>query len=181
MKISLLLRSFVMIAFLSAAAFFVSGCASCKPGEPGKPQAYFVQVNLDPTLQQGSVLVDLVGVTTASLPRWEAYSMNQYWKPGDSMRNDADKFTISFVSGKSLTNSLSKTDAKWANWLKRGVTHLLVLADLPGGQTDKPGAQDPRRQILLLGECRWPKKTTNLTVQVQKSGIDIQTPPRPAK
>lgn len=162
-------------------SMLVSGCSSCKPGKPGKPIAYHVTVNLDQSLQQGSVVVDVIAATPAGLPRWEAYSLNKYWKEGDPMRTDADKATFSFVSGQTLTNSLGKLDARWSKWLAQGATHLVVLADLPGARVDKPGTQDERRQIVTLDPCHWPKKTTNLMVQVQRSGINVLTPPRPTK
>ena len=160
---------------------WVSGCSSCKPGKLAKPKAYHVTVSLDASLQQGSVVVDVIAVSPAGLPRWENYSVNNYWKEGDVMRADADKFSMSFVSGKSLTNELGRADAKWGKWLAQGATHLVVLADLPGGRADKPGTQDERRQIVPLDPCHWPNKTTNLVMHVQRSGINVLTPPRPAK
>ena len=179
MKASSLARSISLVIVAWSAV--LSGCSSCKPGQTGKPQAYQVTVNLDESLKQGSVLVDLVGANPANLPRWESYGMTRYWKDGDPMRVDADKVTLSFVSGKSLTNELSRADGKWARWLGQGVTHLVVLADLPGARQDKPGTQDERRQILTLDPCHWPSKTTNLMIQIQRSGINVLTPPRPVK
>ncbi len=182
MKISSLGRGFASIALISVLAVCLSGCASCKPGVPGKPQAYEVKVNLDPSLLQKSVVVDLVGVNSLGLPNWENYSMSDYFgKAGNAMRHDADKVTLSFVSGNSLTNSLARTDPKWTSWLAKGATHLLVLADLPGAHADKPGNQDARRQILPLGRCEWPNKTKTLIVQVHQSGLEILTPNRAGK
>jgi hypothetical protein len=124
------------------------------------------------------VLVDIVGVSRARLPYWENYSMTKYWRAGDDARKDAHKKTFDFVSGEALTQTLSSTDPIWTDWLASGVTHIVVLADLPGLQSDKPGTQDPRRQILPLDKCHWPDKTTSLTIEVQKSGIDVRTPVR---
>ena len=181
MKASSFTGSFLLAVGAGALAVVVTGCSSCKPGQPGKPVPYHVTVNLDQSLQQGSVVVDVIAVNPASLPRWEAYSLNKYWKEGDPLRADADKVTFSFVSGQTLTNSLGKLDPKWTKWLAQGATHLVVLADLPGGRVDKPGTQDERRQIVTLDPCHWPKKSTNLLVQVQRSGINVLTPPRPTK
>ena len=180
MKSSSLAGYISMALLVGAMGFFSSGCSSCKPGKPGKPKAYHVTVNLDESLRQGSVLVDLVPANPASLARWEAYSMSKYWKEGDVMRTDAEKVTLSFISGKTV-NELGKLDPRWSKWLAQGVTHLVVLADLPGARVDKPGTQDERRQILALDQCYWPNKTTNLIVQVQRSGLSVQTPPRPVK
>src|SRR5712691_11839190 len=121
MKISSLGRGFASIALISILAVCLAGCASCKTGESGKPQAYEVKVNLDPSLLQSSVVVDLVGVNALGLPNWENYSMNDYWgKAGDAMRHDADKVTLSVGSGNSPTNSLARTDPKWTSWLDKG-------------------------------------------------------------
>lgn len=181
MKPSLLIRLFVFPVAVGTLAVSLSGCSSCKPGKPGKPKPYHITVNLDQSLQQGSVVVDLIAVSPTGLARWENYSLNKYWKEGDPMRNDADKVTLSFVSGPTLTNALGRLDPKWSRWMAQGATHLVVLADLPGGRVDKPGTADERRQIVPLDECHWPKKTTNLLVQVQRSGINVLTPPRPTK
>jgi hypothetical protein len=160
-----------LIALLSA------GCTTCKPGQPGKPGRYTIEVSLDESLKNSSVIVDLVGVNSSSLPRWEAYDMGKYWKD-DAMRHDADKVVLNFVSGQALSQSMAATDAKWDAWKAQGVTHVLVLADLPGVQTPRPGSQDARRQVLSLGKCSWPPKTSTLKVRVQRSGIVVLTPAR---
>jgi len=155
-----------------------AGCSSCKPGQPGPIAKYTIDVSLDDSLKSSSVLVDLVGVNPSGLPRWEAYDMGKYWREGDPMRHDADKVVLNFVSGQTLTNSLSVTNAIWDRWKSQGVTHVLVLADINVRGESRPGNQDARRQILSLGECQWPKKTKVLNVLVQRSGIKVLTPVR---
>jgi len=157
----------------------LSGCETCKPGVAGPPGQYTIEVALADSLKDKNVLVDLVGVTPLSLPSWENYDMGKYWTPGDEKRQDADKVQLSFSKGKSATLSMTITDAKWQAWKAKGVTHVLVLADLPGMQTSRPGNQDARRQILQLGKCIWPSKTVVLNVQVKSSGIEVITPLRP--
>ena len=129
-----------------------TGCSSCKPGKPGPVGRYNVDVTLDESLKTGSVIVDLVGANPSTLPRWEAYDMGKYWKEGDPMRRDADKVVLNFVSGQSLTNGLAATDAQWEKWKATGVTHLVVLAYLPGAQVSRPGSQDARRLIVSLDQ-----------------------------
>ena len=97
------------------------------------------------------------------------------------MRRDADKVVLNFVSGQALAKSLPMTDPQWDKWKGNGVTHVMVLADLPGGQASRPGNQDARRQILALDQCTWPDKTTELKVLVQRSGIVVITPVRAVK
>jgi hypothetical protein len=156
----------------------LAGCSSCKPGKPGPIGKYDIAVSLDESLKSSSVLVDLVGVNPAGLPRWEAYDMGKYWREGDPMRHDADKVVLNFVSGQTLTNSLSVTNSTWDRWKSQGVTHVLVLADINVRGESRPGNQDARRQILPLDQCQWAKKTKVLNVLVQRSGIKVLTPPR---
>ncbi len=181
MKNSLRIDRTLALALVAVASLMISGCATCKPGRPGPIGQYDIQVNLDQSLKSSSVLVDLVGVNAASLPRWEAYSMSKYWREDDPMRKDADKKPLNFVSGQTVAQALAGADAQWAKWRAKGVTHVLVLADLPGAHVDKPGNQDARRQILALDQCAWPDNAKALAVMVQKSGIDVLTPPRAAK
>lgn len=175
------MRSALSAGLLVLAAVLLDGCGSCKPGKPGPIGRYTIEVALDESLKSSSVLVDLVGVNPSSLPRWEAYDMGKYWREGDPMRRDADKIVLNFVSGQSLTNSLPATDSHWDKWKATGVTDVLVLADLPGVQSSRPGSQDARRLILPLDQCSWPSKTRTLKVLVQRSGMVVLTPMRQGK
>ena len=175
------IRLFATIVSSLFLAVVLSGCSSCKPGKPGPIGKYSINVTLDDSLKTSSVIVDLVGVNPSTLPRWEAYDMGKYWKEGDPMRRDADKVVLNFVSGQTLTKSMANTDPQWEKWKNTGVTHVMVLADLPGTQASRPGAQDARRQILPLDECSWPPKTTELKLLVQRSGIVVITPARTIK
>ena len=175
------LRWSAQAGIFAVLALLFAGCSSCKPGKPGPIGKYKVEVTLDDSLKSSSVLVDLVGVQGLSLPRWEAYDMVKYWREGDPMRRDADKKMLNFVSGQATSQSLEMTDPKWEQWKTKGVTHLLVLADLPIAQASLPGTQDPRRQILPLDQCSWPDKTKALKILVQRSGIVVLTAARSAK
>jgi hypothetical protein len=156
----------------------LAGCDSCKPGKPGPIGRYTVEVGLDDSLKDSSVLVDIVGVNPMGLPRWESYDMGKYWQAGDSLRHDADKITMSFVSGQALSQTVTNKDPHWDKWKAAGVTQLLILADLPGEQESRPGNQDARRQILSLDRCNWPSGTTKIKLLVQHSGISVVTSPR---
>jgi hypothetical protein len=156
----------------------LTGCTWCRAGSPGPIGKYGIEVNLDDSLKSSSVIVDVVGVNQSALPRWEAYDMGKYWKEGDPMRKDADKAVLTFVSGQSTNKTLLATDPIWAKWKSQGVSHVLVLADLPGVQTSKPGTQDARRQILSLDKCSWVSGSKQLRVMVQRSGIVVLTPGR---
>jgi hypothetical protein len=170
-----------MVVVLSCwAIVWGTGCALLKGNPIGR---YDIEVEIEDSLRQGSVLVDLVGVNMASLPRWEGYSMSKYWQDNDPMRQDAgmDKVTLSFARGDLTSKMLASTDAIWDTWSSKAVTHVLVLADLPGGHEDKPGTQDDRRQVLPLTRGHWVKKTDTLKVLIKRTGIDIVTSLRPVK
>ena len=175
------IKSFIAGGFIVWLAAFMTGCETCKPGKPGATGSYTIDVSLDESLKTSSVIVDLVGVNASTLPRYEAYDMGKYWKEGDPMRRDADKVVLNFVSGASLNMNVPVSDAQWAKWKSKGATYVMVLADLPGAQTARPGNQDARRQILPLDQCNWPDQTGTLKVLVQRSGIVVLTPMRATK
>src|SRR6478672_13098985 len=169
----------LLLIALGLALAALNGCSSCKPGKPGPVGKYNVEVTLDESLKSSSILVDIVGVNSSTLPRYQAYPMENYWKSNDPLRHDAPKYVMNFVSGKSLTNSLAVTDPQWEKWKALGVTHLMIFADLPpAGLVAGQGNADPRRQVLPLDECNWPSKTKTLSVVVQRSGIIAVTPTR---
>jgi len=171
-----------VLAVLLALTVWVvgSGCESCKPGKPGKPTRYNVQVNLDPALKDSSMEIHLVGISPGNLQTYMNYSMTDYWKKNkDPLREGADKRVMSFLDGTTLSQTLTNADPIWTSWLKKGVTHVMVFSNLPGAPADKPGAQDPRRQVLNLSPCKWVKKTKTLTVEVKRSGIEVRTSVRP--
>lgn len=170
----------VLLIALAGMAILLPGCSSCKPGQPGKPRPYNIQVNLDPSLKGKCEVVDLVGVNPASVARWEQYSMSSYWKEGDTLRRDSkpDRVTLSFAAGQPLTQTLNVNNAQWAAWKAKGVNYILVLAELPGRHDDKPANADDRRISLPLDECHWAKGTNTLNVLVQQSGIQLLTPIR---
>ncbi len=166
---------FSVLMLVTGLAILASGCATCP-----KLAAYSIQVNLDPPLKGKSVVVHLVGVNPANLPRWEAYSMASYWNQGDPMRTDSasDRVSFDFVSANSLSQTLTLTEPHWKTWKAKGVSYVLVLADTPPSHTDKPGDADDPRSKLSLDSCQWVKGTKTLTVLVQQSGIQVQTPTR---
>lgn len=181
MKMILSLRWSLRAAAPFLLAALIAGCSSPKPAGQGPIGKYEVQLRLDDGLKQGSVLVDIVGVNAGSMPRWENYPMSKYWQHSDPMRAGAEKVTFDFSSGNATVQSLAVTNGIWTVWQQKGVSHLVLLADLPGGATDKPGVADPRRQILSLDTRLWPKKAKRLVVVVKQSGLEIETPLQPIK
>jgi hypothetical protein len=171
----LLMQRLGASALILSVGLMFSSCSTCKPGKPGPIGKYNIDVNLDPSLKDASVTVDIVGVTPLTLPRWENYSMKSYWEPQDEMRQGADKITFTLGNGNVMNHSIPMTDPKWSAWLSGGVTHIMVLADLPGVIDDKVGSLDARRQELSLDKCSWGDGTTNLIIDVKRSGLEVRS------
>ena len=161
-------RTHLALLPLAALALFLgSGCNSSTV----KPRAFEVQLSIDKSLETTSLQVDLIGANTlADLPKWSAYSVTDYWQPDNLQRRDAAKFTYQFGRGLRTTVTISRDDPRWQPWLKSGVAHLVILADLPGGATDQMGNADPRRLIIPLDKKLWKRKAP-LEIVIQEGGI----------
>jgi len=133
-----------------------------------KPKAWNVSITKN---TESTIVVDLIGITEEEKPEWEGYPIDKYWTPGDQKRADAtDKWSKSLEMGKYET--MDSKDEHWKKWLGRGVTHLLIIARLPG--THPPGPADPRRKIISLDKGEW--KGNTLEFEVRATGIRILTP-----
>jgi hypothetical protein len=176
MKALLIPRAF-LLALLALACGAFAGCSSCKPGgSPGPAQSYNLKLSPGDSLKDSSVVVDVVGINQSELPKWQSYSIKDYFKPGDAVRQDAARFTAEFVPGKQNPAVLKKTDPLWDKWTKSGVQYLVVIADLPGVYKEgKVGSQDPRRQLIPCCKCYWPDKTADLEVRIQAGGVSLVT------
>src|SRR5947199_5063998 len=79
---------FVVVALLLN-AFVVAGC-----GGGGKATVKPRPWNISITKKTPATIeVDLIGVTELEKAAWEGYSIDDYWKPGDLRRAEADKIT----------------------------------------------------------------------------------------
>ena len=163
-------------------AVVLGGCSTAP--RMGK---YNIEVSMDPELAQRTggapqVQVDLVGVNDTEYQRWVGESMSKYWAPNSDVRSESKLYRseASFGPGNTATKVLKKNDPMWDTWKKKGAMHLLVLADLPGAQADRPGAEDGRRLILPLDKARW-SKTDTIKILVQRTRLTCTTPPDPPK
>jgi len=138
------------------------------------------------------ILVDVVAIGPTENKRWQDYSMTQYWGAGDPQRasKESQRKTLTIDPAKADPQTIKMEDEAWKVWLAgandKAPPRLYVLAQLPkpdgtiwSTSDDKPDNQDPRRQILPLGKNRW--ATTNVRLQVTKTGIITLTPPKPDK
>jgi len=162
------------VALFGLSLLLLGGCATAP-----QPRAYTINLSLDSPLIGTSVQVDLVGANELTdLPKWQSYSVTEYWQPNNPFRRDARKATIEFSRDKPNMQHLLVTDGHWADWLRTGAMHLVLMADLPGAVTDQMGNADPRRLILPLDKAVWGDAQA-IDILVQESGLRLMTPRKP--
>lgn len=155
----------------------IAGCTSTPVA-----RNFNVRIEVDAALAASSVQLDLVGANAISdLPKWQTYSVSDYWQPGDPLRRDSDKAVLRFGPGKPTIQSFSGSDPIWNRWLRTGALYLVVLVDLPGIAADREGNADPRRLILPLDKAEWARGTETIELRVQESGIRLLTPKKTVK
>ena len=82
----------VRILLLAASGLVLGLFAACSTTPT--PSRYTVNFTLDKALEGTSLQVDVIGANAvADLPKWQAYSITEYWQPGNTTRRDADKAT----------------------------------------------------------------------------------------
>lgn len=165
--------------------FAMTGCKA--------PKRFDVSVSLDAKSWEkayGPILpsleVDLVGINNSEKGNWENYSVNKYFSPGDSLRSDADRVTLTFTNEDRETKLLARKDPAWDRWIGKLLSRqkhkdakwLFVIANIPGIAQDLPGSQDPRRLILPLALKAWPVTTKRIEVELKSSGITSNPSPK---
>jgi hypothetical protein len=113
----------------------------------------------------GSVTVDVIGATPSEVPTWQSFHVGSDWLTS-AIRQDADAVTFRLKPGDKVT--LAPADSHWATWTKRGVSALVVIADLPFTE------EATRLQILSLNSKDW--NGDQLEIQILRSGIRVMTP-----
>lgn len=164
-------RLFLLPVCLVALLLGVAGCVS----KTVKPRPFEVRLSVDKALAATSLQVDLIGANAlADLPKWTSYSATGYWQPDNPQRRDASKLTFQFGRGLPEQVVLDRKDPRWDPWLKAGVTYLVIMADLPGANTDQIGNADARRLIVPLDRKLW-KRRAPLEILIQEGGIKLLT------
>jgi hypothetical protein len=157
---SMITKQIIGISALVLSLAFVS--TGCKSTPKPKPVAW----NLSITKKTpASIEVDLIGVTENEKQFYQSLTMENYW-PNSAVRRDADKLT------QILTNDpwvVSRNDPIWAEWKKRGVTTLFVVANLP-----VPNGL--WKVALPLDKKMWDAKNYTLDIEIQNTLIRVQTP-----
>ena len=180
MKHTKLVTTTILAAATAALALFLTGCGSANKAAnmltSTKPVAQNIKITVAKTLENTSLQIDLLGANTISdLPKWETYSVTEYWQPGNTTRRDTVRFTLDFGTGKPASQTFSKKNEIWKRWLGTGCANLVILADLPG--VAGGGANDPRRLIIPLDAKSWKKSSgAPIEILVQESGLRLLTP-----
>ena|SRR3990172_3311403 len=139
--------------------------AGCKSGPPiVRPVPWTVVITKTTT---ASIEVDLIGVTEKQKQFYAGLAMDAYWKSGSQVRKDADKISKALEKDKPWT--LDSGDPQWAKWFSRGVTELLVVANLP----EKRGHW---QEALCLDKKCWKADKNTLEIEVQNTMVRVLTP-----
>lgn len=167
------MRRHVTILILLAAAM-ISGCASANRHE--------IVVSLDAPLSRErsrpTIQVDLIGLDDAERAAWDEMSISTYWMPGSSLRSAARHRVVHFrFSPEQSQLYVVPIDSDiWKIWRKSGAKWLYVIANLPGGLDDKPGAADPRRLAVSLSSKEWDAEAP-LLIEIRRDAVVFMTPP----
>jgi hypothetical protein len=153
------------VMFLMVMAFYLLMGVGCCP-----LTRLNISIALDKSFQDryGSnrtVTVDLVCVQEAEDARWQQYSMTSYWEASDTMRNAPSRKTLTFNSSKLDPQVITTSDPIWGDWMKNAADKhppkIYVMVQIPKmfdrAKDDRPGSEDPRRQLLETKSCSYSK------------------------
>jgi len=138
----------------------------------GCQSGFQVPVTLADNLRNASVQVQIIGIDDLAVPKWSSINMTDYWAPGSPMMPDRQKIKIlDFDPGKVQTLTLSKNDPVWRTWSDREITHLVVLANIPGAFPSREGNADARRLIIDLRHAWYESGPSSYAFTVSAQGI----------
>ena len=162
-------RRLAILALLPLAAA-LAGCAGARS---------HITVSRYDALASRSADLHFVGVVPGvEYDRYLAYPVAKYWREDDLLRKEADKAEIHFFAGLTSFKEILEEDPCWQRWLNRGVTHVIVFADIPG----VPDTQNAKLVIPLARDRYLPwyqPGHPELAVSVRESGVYLETPLRP--
>jgi len=166
-----------LAAILPFIAIVLSGCSS-------DAQSREIVIGLDQSLSQSAtlptIMVDAIGLTEAERREWDAMPLSAYWMPGSGARTAVKGRTVSARFGPERTEPVrvSIDNEVWTAWRKAGARWLYVVANLPGGVADRPGADDPRRLAVSLMNPEWAADAP-FTIEVRRDAVVFTTPALP--
>jgi hypothetical protein len=147
-----------MCTLVLAVALAATGCSSTP-----KPVPWKISVT---KTTPASIEVDLIGVTEKEKQFYEGLTMDNYW-PNSPVRRDADK--LSQILKTKEPWLISDEDPHWKEWHDRGVTTLVVVANLP-----VPNGL--WKVSLPLDKKAWDAKNHTLEIEIQNTLIRVNTP-----
>ena len=162
------MKTVTLLLLLVALPLVTVGCFTSR----AKPVPWNVSIIKHTT---ATIEVDLVGVTPLEKLQWmNGVKPGDYWKPNNSLRKGVNKSSKNLETGKAWV--LKKEDRIWKDWLKKGATDLMIMANLPGNFEDS-GPFDRRRVFIPLGKNKWKKpKDKTIEIEVQDGIINVLTP-----
>jgi len=164
-------------------AVLVSGLVGCGSG-PERMGRY--NITITPALSSSTAEVDLVGVSTAEQPAWNALNVDQYFLPSSQRRQGEIKKTMVFSPG-SGPQTLSSTDPIWTQWLGEnaskndggiGATSVYLIAGMPRG--DASTNLDTRKIAIPLSQKFW-KNGQTIEVSLTDAGLREMSARKPQK
>ena len=156
----------VLALFLLAV---LSGCTKMKK--------FNVVVTADQSISGKTVEIDLVGVNRGDVPRWNSIKMSEYWTRDNPQRENALKYEIKFGASMPDEQTLKKNDNIWKLWKSNQVTHLFVMAHLPGVHKDLDGIADDQRTIVRLEKECWGMFAGKIEIKVNSDNVTCITQP----
>ena len=167
-------RKLVVLALMTAIGFSLYGCKTVK-NVVCKERAYKLKVVADDSfVATTTVQVDFVAANAADLPRWQNLAVDSYRGGGK------DVYSMSFGQGKPSVQALEAEVELWERWLARNVTHVFVIATIPGMLSEGAlGPADARMVELPLDECRWEGTPGMLKVSLGVTGLRVESPQKP--
>ncbi len=128
-----------------------------------------VNVRIEPSLQNSTVQVDLVGVNIPEQLQFQ--DLKGYWEPGNGLRRTArDRgmvYEMKFGAGEPTTQQqLSKTDKIWSNWKRNKMEWIYIIADLPAAPVSR----------LVIPRDSW-EDSDPVWVLVQPDRVVFTAPP----
>ncbi|MBX3403037.1 MAG: hypothetical protein KF699_06445 [Phycisphaeraceae bacterium] len=168
-----------LLIFILLAAAVLPGCASA----PGREIVVRLDDALMASASRPTIMVDVIGLSDAERRRWDAASISEYWRPGATLRGAMGERVVSvrFAAERAEPLRIAPDDRAWAAWRRAGAKWLYVVANLPGGLPDRPGADDPRRLAVLMHASEWADDAPYV-IEIRRDGVVflIPSPSEPA-
>lgn len=148
------------------ALLMLAGCSS---------PAYDVEVYMSPKVKEKyqirpSVEVDIVGVSQSGEEHFQAVPVNDYFTPGNALRDGTEHATLHFSEANGAPKLLPKSDGIWKKFADGSSVKLYLLVNLPL-PTDPKQKTDPRKLAIPLESSGWFGSDTRY-FEISPSGLN---------